>query len=174
MRSGWGVWGRLAFALIWVDAILLALDQALRRVPALAQPLNPLLGSSVWHYTPLVVISAALAILIARKAVPRKAGMRHTPTNVALNRLQNRTFRDASVLIDGNEYVNCTFQNCTILYEGGAYSLVDCSFESGCRIGSNNAIAKGAIGLSMTLARFGSSSRLVTIKPPEPREKAAR
>lgn len=31
-------------------------------------------------------------------------------------RYENEAFRDAELHLDGNEYINCTFENCTLIY----------------------------------------------------------
>jgi hypothetical protein len=44
---------------------------------------------------------------------------------------QNKTFKDQSVELDGNEFVGCTFQRCQLVYSGGALPRFDsCSFEA--------------------------------------------
>lgn len=45
-------------------------------------------------------------------------------------RYQDKTFTAERIIIDGNEYVDCTFVDCTICYSGGTMSVEHCKFDS--------------------------------------------
>lgn len=36
-----------------------------------------------------------------------------------MERIENQTFQDQSVSVDGKRFVACTFESCTLLYTGG-------------------------------------------------------
>jgi hypothetical protein len=40
-----------------------------------------------------------------------------------LKRIQNKTFENETVVVDGNSFHNCTFKNCVIEYSGGLFEF---------------------------------------------------
>jgi len=45
---------------------------------------------------------------------------------------KNETFRNQEVVVDGNEYIDCNFVNCTLIHRGTASpDFIRCSFTSG-------------------------------------------
>lgn len=43
----------------------------------------------------------------------------------------NKTFREETVDLDGNEYIHCTFERCKLMYLGGLIPRLDtCHFDS--------------------------------------------
>ena len=43
---------------------------------------------------------------------------------------RDRTFEDVRIELDANQYVNCTFKRCRIVYSGaGPFSLDGCTFD---------------------------------------------
>src|SRR5262245_23133366 len=45
-------------------------------------------------------------------------------------RTEGCTFENESVDLDGNEFIDCTFLNCTLHYRGGALPMIiGCSFD---------------------------------------------
>jgi hypothetical protein len=41
---------------------------------------------------------------------------------------RNKTFRDETINLDGNEFDSCTFENCEFVYRGtGSVNFTDCS-----------------------------------------------
>ncbi len=46
----------------------------------------------------------------------------------------NQSFQDTDIVLDGNDYYDCQFANCNLIYRGGEPpDIRDCSF-SGCRV----------------------------------------
>jgi hypothetical protein len=46
--------------------------------------------------------------------------------------IENQTFRNQEVVIDGNEYQRCNFENCTLIYQGGEPpTFTRCTFRGG-------------------------------------------
>ncbi len=44
---------------------------------------------------------------------------------------KGKSFANASEVLDGNEYENCTFENCQLLYRGGPIPrVVGCQFNN--------------------------------------------
>ncbi|MBW1768351.1 MAG: hypothetical protein JRJ65_15055 [Deltaproteobacteria bacterium] len=53
---------------------------------------------------------------------------------------KNKTFNEEKILLDGNEYFGCTFNNCEVEYSGGKPPFIeDCEFHSPCITFSGNA-----------------------------------
>ncbi len=47
--------------------------------------------------------------------------------------ITKQTFQDTTEILDGNQYIECTFNNCQIIYRGGAIpSIQGCQFND-CR-----------------------------------------
>lgn len=43
----------------------------------------------------------------------------------------NRTFKDETVELDGNRFIGCTFERCTLMYLGGPIPYLDsCHFDA--------------------------------------------
>ncbi len=43
----------------------------------------------------------------------------------------NNTYKNVTVKLDLNEFIDCTFENCTMEYEGkGQISMIGCSFKN--------------------------------------------
>ena len=40
----------------------------------------------------------------------------------------NQTFTDETINLDGNEFEDCSFDHCVLIYEGGLTSLIGCRF----------------------------------------------
>ena len=63
----WGFWEWLAYACIAVAAIALAVDQAAKGSPALADKLAVILDTGVWHYMPLFLVIVSGITVIANQ-----------------------------------------------------------------------------------------------------------
>jgi hypothetical protein len=44
-------------------------------------------------------------------------------------RYEKRSFKDETLALDGNEYIDCTFENCTMVYSGGSFTLEPFAFD---------------------------------------------
>lgn len=45
-------------------------------------------------------------------------------------RYENKPFTAERIMIEGNEYIDCTFVDCTICYAGGLLAVERCKFVS--------------------------------------------
>ncbi|GBF05590.1 hypothetical protein DAERI_050099 [Deinococcus aerius] len=60
-------------------------------------------------------------------------------------KFQNQVFENTRVDLDGNEYRNCTFRRCTVVYSGGQVPLISgCDFN-GCEFGFSDAAERTLI-----------------------------
>ena len=49
-----------------------------------------------------------------------------------LSEVKDQTFRNATVDVDGNRFVNCQFFNCVLRYKGGQYGWQGTVFHPDC------------------------------------------
>jgi hypothetical protein len=53
-----------------------------------------------------------------------------TQTQADKPSVENQTFQDDAILVDGNQYRNCVFIDTTLIYEGGKLpTFVNCQFR---------------------------------------------
>lgn len=51
-------------------------------------------------------------------------------TQEVMMRIEDKTFEDQPVRLDGNEYIKCVFRRCELQFGGtGAVSMVECAFD---------------------------------------------
>ncbi len=62
----WKFWDWVAYAGLFIAAIILALDAALQAAPHLAKRMPDFLKSEIWVFLPLVLVICATVILISR------------------------------------------------------------------------------------------------------------
>lgn len=63
----WGFWELLAYAGIWVSAIILATDAGLKMAPDLRKKCEPIIANPIWGFTPLVLLTISGAIFLGRE-----------------------------------------------------------------------------------------------------------
>jgi len=49
-----------------------------------------------------------------------------------LPQIIGKTFKDSTIFLDGNAYVNCTFEKCVLIYQGGPSKLTSCYIGKNC------------------------------------------
>jgi hypothetical protein len=82
-----------------------------------------------------------------------------------LHQIREKTFKNETVELDGNSYVNCTFDTVTFKFEGQApFGFVNSHFEnlSKLQVVSNNPIIKSTlelVGALISLGKAGSETR---------------
>ena len=64
----WTFWDRLTYVCIWVAAVIIAADTAIRLSPGLVQHLEFLHGP-VWGFAPLTIMIVGALILSVRRAL---------------------------------------------------------------------------------------------------------
>jgi hypothetical protein len=79
----------------------------------------------------------------------------------ALNQVWSKTFANQIVLLDGHEYINCTFNNVTLEYDGTAPARLTTShFVKGSNVGlgSKNAVVNQTMLIMDGLSKLGVQS----------------
>ena len=51
------------------------------------------------------------------------------PGPILLPQVRNQHFRNETVRLDGREYINCVFTNCSFKFHGGRFRLTNCRTE---------------------------------------------
>src|SRR5260370_40289703 len=64
----WNFWEWMAYALVWVSALISAADMGLKMAPELRERMLPVLSSAWWAFTPLVAIVLATLIFLSEAA----------------------------------------------------------------------------------------------------------
>ena len=63
----WTFWEWLAYAGLWIGAIFLAIDSALKHSPNMRLRMPRLLGDPLWPWLPLIFLSVSAVIFLARE-----------------------------------------------------------------------------------------------------------
>ena len=119
--SHWTVWEWIAYATLWISAIIVAVDGGLKmsseiheRVPRLRSAVK----SPWWAFAPVVLIVLASILLVGREV----GWLGPSAPNFAdqnMEQVINKTFKDSVVDVDDKEFVECLFEgNVTFRFEG--------------------------------------------------------
>jgi hypothetical protein len=79
-----------------------------------------------------------------------------------LKQIRDQTFKNQTVQVDGNEFINCTFDNVVFKFEGQApFRFVTDHFENGSKLGvaSDNRPIQAAIELTAAIMKVGSGAQ---------------
>lgn len=120
----WGFWEWVAYAVLFVAAIIIATDQGIKLSPDLASLFNGVLTSPYWGFAPLVLLLLATGILVGRdlewigKRSVRIGDYPKWPDPYQPTFVVGKTYRNQEVMLDGYSYVNCSFYNVTFVYNG--------------------------------------------------------
>ena len=76
-------------------------------------------------------------------------------------RFDKTAFKSMSIVIDGNEYVGCKFENCTIVYCGAAPVTLDgCGFDA-CQWAFDGPAARTAQFMASLYQMGGNAQQLI-------------
>ena len=81
-----------------------------------------------------------------------------------LKQIREQTFKNQTVQVDGNEFINCTFDNVAFKFEGQApFRFVTAHFENGSKlsVGSDNRPIQAAIELTVAIIKAASAAQNV-------------
>ena len=88
-----------------------------------------------------------------------------------LQQIRGKTFKNETVQLDGNAFINCTFDNVIFKFDGQApFSFTSDHFESGSKIGvrSNNPVVTATVGLMNAIMKLENPS--LGVQPTQPNE----
>ncbi|WP_159728995.1 hypothetical protein [Methylosinus sp. Ce-a6] len=122
--KGWGAWDWLAFSSIWVAAIVLAADAAIKGTASLGSSIGSLLNFKLWSYIPLICLTLGTTIYLLREfdvlgGAQAEAKISSSwPEPYFPTQIVGKVFRNREVLLDGFSYTDCQFENVTFKYNG--------------------------------------------------------
>lgn len=63
----WSFWDWLTYICIWIAAVVLAVDQAIKGSPTMAQGLSGIINSPAWRYAPLMFMVMSGILLLVKQ-----------------------------------------------------------------------------------------------------------
>ena len=79
---------------------------------------------------------------------PNSLSLANFRTDFPLSQIRAKTFRNETVQIDGNDFIDCTFDNATLKFEGTApFRFTNDHFNGKINLTSNNPVITATIGL---------------------------
>lgn len=86
--------------------------------------------------------------------------------HITLKEIKNRIFHNETIILDGYRYISCTFQHCTLQWEGGEFDVVDPKWEGGYGFVSTNQLIVKTMGVMKWLKFTGQETRILQVKKP--------
>lgn len=80
-----------------------------------------------------------------KEATASASGGRQNPISIV--EIREQTFKNTTIILDGHRYVSCTFENCTIQWDGGKFSIDAPKFVGSYGIASSNPVIVDTLGL---------------------------
>lgn len=77
----------------------------------------------------------------------------------------NRHFRNELVKLDGNIFIQCIFENTTLAWEGGRYSMQQCTMRENQEILTGNPVIQGALELFINMGALRADKFEKTLYP---------
>jgi hypothetical protein len=159
------------YASVTTVAIIEAVNETLKVEPKMAADL-PWLTSSIWHFVPL-----GLLVFVGLLALSKHFGwlggiFKSTsqylswPDPYKPVVIRNKTFINDRVVVDGNYYLECTFENVTFHYNGTtAIKLKGNHIRGNVFFSSDNVAVKGTYLLMYGLGAIPSNTRIIGLDP---------
>ena len=79
-----------------------------------------------------------------------------------LKQIREKTFKNETVQLDGNEFINCTFDNVIFEFDGQApFRFTDAHFENNSKYGlrSNNPVIKSTLEIMTAFIKLETANR---------------
>ncbi len=167
--SKWSFFEWVAYAGMFIAALIIAADQGVKLSPDLLQQFSGVVHSPYWALAPLVLIVLATATLISRefgwigKSVPsiKAAQFPDWPEPYSPITVIGKKFINEMVKLDGYSYNKCTFQNVTLVYNGTTAIQFANNVVQGVRFHSDN---KAVLGTFAMLYAFGMLRKEFTVE----------
>jgi hypothetical protein len=121
----WDFWAWLAYSGLWIGALVLFADGALKsasKVPKRWPGLRRIRESRTWSFVPVIFATLATLILLGQEFGWLKAAPK-------MEEVFNRTFNHETVELDNHRFFNCVFEDVTFTYRGGEYSFENATFR---------------------------------------------
>ncbi|HZR61367.1 MAG TPA: hypothetical protein VFA80_10515 [Xanthobacteraceae bacterium] len=169
--SDWGFWEWVAYAVLFVAALILAMDQGLKMAPDLASAAKGLLGSPAWAFSPLILVLLATGILFSRQmgwigSSKMEIAFVKWPEPYRPTIVSGRVFSNERVPLDGIDYDHCVFTNVTLVYNGTTpVRMSNNTFNGTIRLSSDNQAVGGGFMLAYSFAGGGVPIQLDSLPP---------
>jgi hypothetical protein len=118
---------------------------------------------------PLMVLICALALVMGQAAGKMARAEQSTnPQQLAnnfredypLKEYRGKTYKDETVQIDGNEFIDCTFDNVTLKFDGQApFRFTNDHFQGKFGFTSDNPIVKSTMALLGTFIKMENAAQ---------------
>jgi hypothetical protein len=166
----WGAWDWIAFSTVWIAALILAADAAIKGTDTLRSNLGWLVARPLWPFLPLLFLGIGTTVYLLRSFDILPATQSATTTFPKWPHpyrpivIIGRTFRNEKVILDNYSYSNCVFENVTLQYDGTtAITLVNNTFSGSLQVISDNPAVDGAMVLTALFTKVPAG---ITVKLP--------
>ena len=115
----------------------------------------------------LRVLICAFALVIGlaagQKALAQQSSNTQSLANFRedypLKEIRTKTFKDETVQLDGNAFIDCTFDNVAFGFDGDApFRITDSHFQGKFTLVSNNPVVKATLGLVGAFMKLENAS----------------
>ena len=117
---------KLLFLIYWIYSALKNIWEGFSKEPVIKAVLKmfdittmPVFLSFIYERGPLI-IATIIVLVIYAPTLKRKI--------FGLKKIINQTFKNRIIFLDGKHYIDCTFENCTLRWNGGVYTLSNAIF----------------------------------------------
>jgi len=118
----------------------------------------------------LRIVLLGLTCMLALMVSPIGLGLAQQSPNTQSNfradfpltKIEAKTYKDETVRIDGNEFIDCTFDNVVLQFDGEApYGFTNAHFVPGSKvaIGSTNPAIRAAFGLASEISKLQNTAQ---------------
>ena len=165
----WRFWDATAYSCLYTVALLEAVEEFIKPRPAISAHLPAVMTGDVVGYVPLLLITVASAIFIAKHWPWRAVAAPAIDNKKALPwadpypfiKVIEQTFRNERVEVDGHSYLRCKFENVTFVLNGTApFELQGCHFMGTRWVQSTNPIAEIAWALAVAVGLVNDSAQI--------------
>ena len=141
--------------------------------PQQADPGIMAMTTPLWPYALIAVCAALLVTQWLRWLWARKE--RFTPSEKAflksyqtLKQVFNQTYENQTVHLDGKEFCECKFINCTLVFEGMApVRFTNCGLEGEIGFGGLNPVIQNAVSIMSLIAARSGTQAIIKRLPTE-------
>lgn len=112
--ANWGFWEWVAYATMFIGAVILAADQGFKGAPAMKDHVPLFIASPLWSFAPLILLIVGALILICRDFEwigQSKKNYTWAAQKVPLTIVAGKRFFNERVVLDGKDFRDCTFLN---------------------------------------------------------------
>ena len=121
----WKLWDWIGYATLFVAALIVAADAALKGAPTVFSKMPDFMHSELWSFVPLALVLLGTAILLARNfGWLGRTGERPNINDDAWKNFNQwehiyaKKYLNEEVVIDGKFFDRCEFTNASLMFNG--------------------------------------------------------